>query len=577
MSFMHKLPMLAAVLCATAASTLAQTCATPPAARVFSNRDEFVGSFYYNIGNHFADIATQRDISISQIATWTYDQGVGNPPVPNQVGATGVVNVYTCPNSRTGNEAISPTAPGTPWTLLGSGTILVVATPGDSPITFNPPLFLPAGTYGLAIEYLATTNGPNPGPLHCLGLSPNPGAPVSDQFLTWSNDGIQGVSWTGVATASPNLRVTYTPEASSGHWTNAGVGCYFRPYAFYENFPASATPPDVANTSLAWIFTGNNYIVVPGGNSFVPSTSTSLTSFAYGSSSSANWDDALTTPITLPWPMNYPGGSTSIITISSNGCVYLASVIDNSYEVCGSSYGSIAPFRDEAPRIGAYFMDLDPDPITGSGTMHYDVDPAQTFVRITWAAVREWQLPTVPTAINTMQLTIYQNGNIDVVYGALANTSVANGNNAIVGFTPGLGSTLPPPIDISASLPYTCGDGQIPPILALVTRPVIGTTFNMIVSNIDPTTVIQLMSLGTALNPPIDLGIIGMPGCSLHHNALVLLTNVVAGGVFTQPFTIPNNPTFLNAQLTAQGFPFTPGFNPFGFVASNAVCMRVGF
>jgi hypothetical protein len=92
---------------------------------------------------------------------------------------------------------------------------------------------------------------------------------VSDQFLTWSNDGIQGVSWTGGTTASPNLRVQYTPEASSAHWTPYGAGCYFRPYAFYENFPPSATPPDLANTSQTWIFSGTNYIVVPG-VSFAP-------------------------------------------------------------------------------------------------------------------------------------------------------------------------------------------------------------------------------------------------------------------------------------------------------------------
>jgi hypothetical protein len=571
MSFMHKLPMLAVALCATAASTLAQTCATAPGPRTSSNRDEFVGSFYYNLGNHFADITTQRNIAISQIATWNYDQGVGNPPVPNQVGATGVVNVYTCPTTRLGNEAISPTASGTPWTLLGSGTIQVVATPGESPIQFNPPLQLAAGTYGLAIEYLPTTNGPNPGPLHCLGLSPNPGVPVSDQFITWSNDGIQQTSWTGGTQDSPNLRVTYTADANSAHWVPAGNGCYFRPYAFYESFPASATSPDVANTSQSWIFTGTNYIVVPGGSSFVPSSSASLTTFAYGSSSSASWDDALSVPITLPWTLSYPGGNTSSITVSSNACVYLASVIDNSYEVCGAAYGSIAPFRDEAPRLAAYFHDLDP---TTGGTIHYDVDPAQTFVRVTWDNVPEWP---VPSAINRMQVTFYQNGNIDLVFGSLANTGVGNGNNALLGFTPGLGSQLPPPIDFSAAMPYTSGDGAIPPILALDARPVIGSTFNMVVTNIDPTTVLQLLSLGTALNPPIDLTFIGMPGCSLHHNALILLTGVAAGGAFTQPFTVPNNASFLNAQLTAQGFPLTPGLNPFGFVSSNAVCMRIGF
>lgn len=573
---MHKLSMLAVVLLGTAASTVAQTCATPSPARTFSNREEFGASFYYNIGNHFADVVLQRNISISGMSTWTYDSGIGNPPTPNQVGAQGVVRVYTCPTTRLGNEAISPTAPGSPWTLVGAGTITIVATPGESPIVFNPPLFIPAGTYGLAVEYLATTNGPNPGPLHCLGVSPNPTQPVSDQFITWSNDGIQGVSWTGGTGGSPNLRITYTPDASAAHWNKVGAGCYFRPYAFYESFPASATPPDVANTSLTWIYTGTNYVVLPGAAAFIPSASPNLTAGPFGSSSSApasNWDDALTAPIVLPFTLNYPGGSTNDITISSNGCVYLASVIDNSYDVCGAAYGSIVPFRDEAPRIACYFMDLDPDPVTGSGSIHYDVDPNNAFVRITWNAVPEWP---VPTALNTIQLTIYASGTLELVLGNLANTGVGNGNNALLGFTPGLGSMLPPPIDLSASMPYTSGDGAIPSILALDARPVIGTQFNLVTSNIGPA-LISLLSLGDTLAPfPLDLGFLGMPGCSLHHNAPLLLTNIAVGGVFTQPFNVPNNPGLLNVQLTSQAFPLSPGFNAFGFVASNAVCMRIG-
>ncbi len=574
---MHKLSLLTAVLCATAASTVAQTCATPPPSRTFSNRDEFVGSFYYNIGNHFADITTQRDITITQMRTWNYDQGVGNPPVPNQVGATGVVNVYTCPTTRLGNEAIAPSAPGSPWTLLGTGQLTVVATPGESPIVFNPPMFLPAGTYGLAIEYLATTNGPNPGPLHCLGMSPAPGLPVSDQFLTWSNDGIQAVSWTGGTGGSPNLRVTYTAEASSAHWTKSGDGCYFRPYGFFENFPASLTPPDLANTSQTWIFTGSNYIVVPSTSQFTPSTSPNLAAGPYGSSSSTSWDDALTTPITLPFQFNYPGGSTNDITISSNGCVYLAAVVNNAYEVCGASYGSTAVFRDGPPRIAPYYVDLDPDPIVGGGSLHYDVDPNNQFVRITWNAIPEWQLPAVLGNVNSMQLTITNTGIVDIAFGPLLNTGIANGNNGIWGFTPGLGAMLPPPIDISAAIPYTGGDGEIPPILALDARPVIGTTFNLVTSNVDPITVLNVLTLGTALTPPINLGFLGMPGCSLHHNALLLITGFIGtGGVFTDPFSVPANPGLLNVQLTGQSFPLTPGLNPFGLIASNGVCMRIG-
>ncbi|HZN38914.1 MAG TPA: hypothetical protein VFD82_08930 [Planctomycetota bacterium] len=569
---MNKLALLSAALLATTVSAVAQTCATPPAAMTFSNRDEFVASFHFNIGVHFCDITAQRDISISQIRTWTYDQGEGFPPVPSQVGNQGTVNVYTCPVTRLGSEALNPANPGSPWTLLGTGTITIVAMPGESPIVFNPPLALAAGTHGVAIHYLPTTTGMNPGPLHCLGMSPNPGGIVSDQFLQWSNDGIQPTAWTGAAPSSPNLRVVYTADASSAYWKNVGEGCYFRPHAWYENFPPSATPPDVANTAMQWVFTGTQYIVVPSAATYVAPTSPSLTLGppAYSYVTPANWDDALAAAITLPWTLNFPGGSTNEITISSNGCIYLGNVASSSYNVCGAAYGSIAGFRDEEGRIAAFYHDLD---LSSGGTLHYEV-VSSAFVRVTWANVPEWQ---VPTALNTIQVTIHQSGNIQIVYGPLANTHIVNGNNALLGFTPGNGSRLPPPIDISAAMPYTSGDGQVPPILGLHARPVIGTTFDLVTTNLAPGTPFQVLSLGTQLAPfPVDLGFLGMPGCSLHHAFLVLLTVTGPGPDLVAPFSVPPNPSLFNQQLTGQGFPFALGLNPFNLIATNGVCMRIG-
>ena len=569
---MQKFSRLAVALLGLAAVGAAQNCSTPPAQRTFSNRAEFGASFYYQLANHFFDLDAQRQLSISSISTWLYDQGAGNPVVPNQVGATGQVDFYTCPTTRLGNEALAPNTAGSPWTLLGSGTITVVATPGESVIVFNPPLVLPAGTYGCALNYLPTTNGPNPGPLHCLGVNPNPATPVSDQFVTFSNDGIQGTAWTGVGTDSPNLRITYTPDAASAHYVTLAEGCYFRPFAFYENFPAGATAPDVANTSQQWIFVGNNYVVAPGGGSFVAPTSPSLTLAAPGSTSSANWDDALSTPITLPFTFPFAGGSTNTITIGSNSCIYLDSVIDNSYDVCGASYGSITPFRDGPARLAAYFHDLD---ASAGGTIHYDVDPSNQFVTVTWNAVPEWP---VPTALNTVQITLFATGNIDLVFGALANTGVGNGNNALLGITPGNGSRLGAAIDFATAMPFTSGDGAIPPVLKMDARPVIGTTPNIVTENVTNGTVLQVLTAGDLLLPvPIDLASVGMPGCLLSINPFVFLTNVInPNNTFTQPFAIPNNPTLQNVQLVFQAAPLTPGFNSLGLLLSNGICTRVG-
>lgn len=566
---MRSVQALSIALAISAVAT-AQNCSVAPAQRTFSNRDEFIGSFYYNMANHFFDLNVQVPITISSMSTWTYDQGVGNPVVPNQVTATGTVEVYTCPTTRTGNETLGP---GAPWTLLGTGIITVVATPGESPIVFSPPLALAAGQYGVAVRYLPTTTGPNPGPLHCLGKAPNPFTPVSDQFLTFSNDSIQGVAWTGVGTDSPNLRITYTPDAASAHYTTLGQGCYFRPQNFYESFPQSLTAPDLANTTQTWINLGPNYAVVAGGTPFVTPTSPDLSASPPGASSSGNWDDAISAPITLPFTFPFPGGSTSVITISSNGSVFLESVTSNSYDVCGAAYGSIAPFRDGPARISACYHDLDPVGATGSGTIHYEVDPSNQSVRVTWNNVIEWG---VPAAVNRMQITLDSSGNVNINYGSLGNRSA--GNNAVYGFTQGHGATLPPAIDISAALPYTSGDGSIPPILGIDARPVLGTTPNIITSNITPGTVLQVLAAGDTLLPgPVDLGFIGMPGCLLQMNAIVLLTGVITGNnTFVQPLSIPSTPSLQNAQLVFQAAPLTAGLNSLGLLLSNGLCTRVG-
>jgi len=557
-----------------AAVTVAQNCTVPSPARDFSNREEFGASFYYNLANHFFDLNANANISLNSFNTWLYDQGTGNPVVPNQVGATGTVEVYLCPTTRIGNEALAPGAAGSPWTLAGSGTITVVAYPGESTCVFNPPVTIAAGQYGVALRYLPTTTGPNPGPLHCIGLSPNPNTPVSDQFLTFSNDGIQGTAWTGAGVDSPNLRFNYTPDANAGYFTQIGEGCYFRPHAFYEVFQPSATAvPDLANTSQQWINVGTNYIVVPSGLALVPPTSANLVAGAYGASSCACWDDAITAPITLPFTFSAPGGvSTNTITIASNGCLYLEAVTNGAYTpFTGAAYGGTA-FRDGPARIAPFFADLDP---TAGGSIHYDVDPSNQFVRVTWLNVPEW--PATP-ATNTMQVTLYATGNVDVYYGNLSNASVAYGNDAWVGYTPGNGSRLGAMIDFSASLPLTTGDGAIPPVLGMDGRPALGTTPNIRTTNITPGTVFQVLAGGSALQPfPIDLGFIGMPGCSLTTNPFVFLTNVIGpNNTFDQPLAVPNNPALINSQLVFQGAPLTAGYNTAALLLSNGICVRVG-
>jgi len=288
-----------------------------------------------------------------------------------------------------------------------------------------------------------------------------------------------------------------------------------------------------------------------------------------GSTSSANWDDALSAPITLPFTFNYPGGSTTDITVSSNGAVLLANVVDNDYAVCGASYGSIAPFRDGPPRIAAYHHDLD---ASVSGGIFVDVDPANQFVRITWDSVQEWG---VPAAVNTMQVTLHISGNVDIVYGPLSNRS--GGNNAIVGFTPGLSARIPAAQDISATMPFQSGDGQIPPVLTMDARAVLGTTPNIVTTNITPGTLFNVFVAGLSGIPGgVSLTPFGMDGCRQYINPFTAFLVGLSGNDFVVPFGIPNDPSYQNVQFYFQSAPLTSNLNTAGIITSNGLCVKLG-
>jgi hypothetical protein len=85
------------------------------------------------------------------------------------------------------------------------------------------------------------------------------------------------------------------------------------------------------------------------------------------------------------------------------------------------------------------------------------------------------------------------------------------------------------------------------------------------------------MILGVVRFPaPIDLGIIGMPGCPLRISADVTATVVGAGNSATLLFPVPNNPTLIGVQIFTQALSLDIGLNPFGFAISDAAVMLVG-
>lgn len=562
-------PSLLSTLLTVPAMAQSSTGCVQPQPTSLANQEPFAAEFWFNLGMQYFDLGVSCPITISAIGTWTFDEGLGNPPTPNQVGATGIVQMFTCPMTRIGNET---SGPGGPWTLLPSvGTVTIAAFPSESTTVFNPPITLQPGAYGVALRYLPTTTGPNPGPLHALGTLTLPPALGQDQILTVQNGVIDDVPWTIPGTNNPNVRIHYTPATTCALSMPVGAGCYDRPIAWFEDVTPSATPPDLQNLALTWHWQGTHYSIATSTAALVPSTSPSLTSGPFGASSSNSWDDALSVPLTLPFTFPVPGvGSTNTITIGSNGFVYLAAETSPSHDICGGYYGEILRFANGPPRIAAFWHDLDP---TAGGSLHYDVDPANQFVRITWNQIPTWSVTNAP---NTAQLTLRANGDVDLVTGPLGNPVI--GDRAIMGYAAGGGTPLPPMRDITATLPFLSGDGLVPPRLTLSNRPLLGTTTAVVTSSVVNGTMLQVLAGGVAQPAtPIDLTFLGMPGCALAVTPIVLLAHtLLPNQTFAEPLTVPNDPLLQGATLTFQAAPLTPGHNAAGMLLSNALCLRVG-
>jgi hypothetical protein len=550
------------------AAAQAQSCnGTAPAGRLQTSYagGVYAGATSATVGaNMFFDLAVNADMTISQIGINLYDAGYVTT-LPNLSGATGPIQFWVCPISWSGNQNIQAN-----WTLVGTGTVTVGNAGSGSPIVFNPPLSLTAGNYGVALTLLpVTTPGASlaVGPIHPLYTNPtsNPIPTVyRDQYLTLTAGVVQQTAWTGGVGGVRviNMDMNYQPGAAAGYTITYGTGCYIRPQSFYEYQAGGTTTTawDLANNAMTAINTGANYTVIPGSGVYTPSTSPNLTTVG------STYDDDITAAQTLPFSFPYPGGSTTSIIISTNGHVFL-----------GTSTATFGPytfsaFFTDVPRIAAAWSDWD---MTTQGGMHYDVDPSNQFVTVTWDNVQEW-VSTGNVGNYSFQLKLWSTGQIDWIWGNVGHSSAP----FAVGFGRGNNTGDPGSIDLSASIPFSSGDGSVPPVLSMNPRPVIGTTANFITTNITPGTLFGLLAFSFIAPPPSpfnDLSLFGMPGCfqnvGLPATTAFLFVN---NGSLTLPLAIPNDPSYNGVNLFAQSAPLTAGLNSAGILTSNGMCVHIG-
>ncbi|MCC6785196.1 MAG: S8 family serine peptidase [Planctomycetes bacterium] len=338
----------------------------------------------------------------------------------------------------------------------------------------------------------------------------------------------------GVVGSSSSPRARFTPF---------GAGCVPQgqpvlPRTFYEVFGTF----DLANSARRFTPNGSG-----GWN-----VSTSGASFFAGYAGNLSLgDDVISRNRALGFAFPLAGGgSTTAIDVDSNGWIGL---VANAH--AGSDYTeSPAEHLANPARIAALWDDLHPG---NGGGVYFDALPGRAV--ITWAGVPEYS----NTGANTMQIQLYPSGEFVLAYGAV---SAADG---LVGYSVGGGVPDPGASDISnpsAGSPVAYGASALPRL---------GTTINLEVSTLPAGSVAGFVLFG-AVRQSVDLGPVGMPGCTLLVSPFQAIGMPVSGSQAITSFTIPNSSALLGAVLESQGGVVANGVNSLGVLTANGGTMVFG-
>jgi PKD repeat protein len=134
---------------------------------------------------------------------------------------------------------------------------------------------------------------------------------------------------------------------------------------------------------------------------------------------------------------------------------------------------------------------------------------------------------------------------------------------------------------ISPMAPGCAGTLGVPTLKPVgTTRPKLGTTFGIELGGMPFGIGILVLGTSNQVGPfgplPFDLGLLGMPGCSLHVGLDLTATIVAAGPAGVLNLNFPAVPANAGFQLFLQGWSIDPAANAFGGVMSDAVALITG-
>ena len=261
----------------------------------------------------------------------------------------------------------------------------------------------------------------------------------------------------------------------------------------------------------------------------------------------------------IPFTLPYPGGTTTSLFVGSNG--YVSPLFN------GNGYTpSASAFLSGSPRWAAAWHDFNPT----TGTVKVDASAAR--VVVSYTAVPNFS----GGGTATFQYQFFPNGNVNIIYQAVT----AAGNDYLTGWTRGGSPSDPGSMNISAGFGAgltLCNAPTANMVLSASARPVLGTTFNFVTSNMPASTMIGLQILSqTQYTPGLDLASLGMPGCTLYVGLDVLTQFATPSSTASVPYSLPSTAALNGVLQLSQTATISPGLNSFGFITSNALQMVLG-
>lgn len=130
--------------------------------------------------------------------------------------------------------------------------------------------------------------------------------------------------------------------------------------------------------------------------------------------------------------------------------------------------------------------------------------------------------------------------------------------------------------------PGSAGTPLLEPDPLWATRPWLGATFGLVVRNAPSGTLAPLVLFGASrtawppLQLPLDLGPVGMPGCTLLASGEFALPTLRSGPDPSVALAIPFDPALLGGLFFNQAVVVDPGANPAGLTFSNAGQATIG-